>query len=112
MTSYRTWHSGLQLERTNLAWRRTALVVFGLGLAAPRLAWENVGGWSLLISGAVAAGALALFAGAGRRYTRAREVLLAGEGLLPDGRLVLLACVLTALLAGFGVVIVVGHLLT
>ncbi len=101
------WDSGLQLERTALAWRRIALALLGLALAAPRFTWPLLEAWALLPAALAAAGALALLAGSHRRYHRSRRSLR-DASRLPDGRLPLLASCATALLAALALVAVLS----
>ncbi len=80
---------GLQPERTGLAWRRTLLTLAVTALIALRLLPPVLGAWSLGVglAGLLAAGVLWLLAG--RRARRVQSALLAAEGPLPDGALLL-----------------------
>ena len=96
--------SGLQPERTALAWRRLALVLLGLTLATTRLLWPILKTWALLPTLAIATAAALLLAESHRRYLNH----LGSMTTPPDGRLPLfasLACVVAALLV---LVVVIG----
>ncbi|WP_347349255.1 DUF202 domain-containing protein [Nigerium sp.] len=90
---------GMQVERTNLAWRRTVLALVTVAAGGLRLVWGShpvlaVGG-----AGAVLAGALALFWAAGRAHRRAHALLTSSsddhvaiaDGALPAAMATLLA---------------------
>lgn len=98
MSSGRSLGTGLQPERTTLAWQRVGLAFLGFGLALPRLAWPLAEAWSLLPAGLVVTGAWLLLADARRRYLRARHAG-AGTAATPDGRQPLLAAATALLLA-------------
>lgn len=66
---------GLQPERTLLAWRRVFLILIGLAVALPRLAWPALGEWSLGAAAAIAAVAVALLLWGGRGYRPADPAL-------------------------------------
>jgi len=100
------WDAGLQPERTSLAWQRTALAFFGLGLAVPKLAWTALGAWSILPAGVVVVGALALFVVGQRRYRRTHDALTGDSGYRHDGRLPLLATLVGILLAVVALILV------
>ncbi len=85
------WDKGLQPERTGLAWRRAALAFLGIGLVVPRVAWAELGPWSVLAAAILAVGAVALLAAGHRRYGELHQALRAGRGRMPDGRLPALA---------------------
>ena len=96
----RVWDTGLQPERTNLAWSRSAVAFLVLGLAAPRALWIVLGPWSLLPAAILLAGSAALLAMSRRRYALAHHALIhSSSPQLPDGRLPALATGL-ALLCG------------
>ena len=77
---------GLQVERTLLAWRRTALAVAVLSAAGMRFTLELIG-WSAVVIGSAGVGfGLLAYVSAQRRYRRLRRVFgpnqpLAGNGL-------------------------------
>lgn len=103
----RVWDPGLQPERTSLAWRRLAMAMLGLALAAPRLVWPIFGGWAGVPTVVVAAGAVALLIGTHRRYLATHDSLKTNhQELLPDGGLVLLTALTALALAAFGLTIV------
>jgi len=107
----RVWDEGLQPERTTLAWRRAALAFLGLGLAAPKLLWPALGGWSLLPAVAVLGGAAVLFLAAHDRYVLTHRTLVRGrQPRLPDGRLPLLATGLALTVAAMGVLFIATDL--
>lgn len=107
------WDSGLQIERSNLAWRRTALgLTAALALASRFLTGSHPWAGLVLPLAAVAAGGAVMAAAARRsgrfdRWLRARE---AGEAVpkAPGGRLLFTAAVLAALTAVAGVCLVVS----
>jgi uncharacterized membrane protein YidH (DUF202 family) len=99
----------MQPERTTLAWQRTALAFLVLGLAALRVGWASLGGWSLLPSGIVVVGAIAILVASRRRYLR--SVSSAPAGRAADGRLPLLATSLALVLGVLGAALVVPLLL-
>ena len=86
----------LAVERTHLAWRRTALGLFGGGIAAAHLLQEYVGlsAWSIAGLGLVAAAALTI--SSHRRH-------LVGRSVPPGGRLVT-ACALSLVVMGVAAV--------
>ncbi|GAA1818214.1 DUF202 domain-containing protein [Agromyces neolithicus] len=93
--------SGLQLERTLLAWRRTCLAL-GLGSAVMvRFAAEALGATAVVLGlvglGAAAAG----YARAAVRYRRAHHGLT-GSGELPIDGLALALVTVTLVLIGVG----------
>lgn len=93
---------GMQLERTSLAWQRTALGLVAASLAAGR-GLEHVFGlaaWGAAGVGVTAA--VCLFVGAHRRYRSGRRHLSRIDpGSLPTGaRTVLATAALTAVLGG------------
>ena len=105
----RVWDSGLQPERTSLAWLRLSLALVGLALASLRFTWPMLGAWSLVPTALVAAAAVVLTGRSRRRYLHAHDTLLAGRPHdLPDGRLTATAAVAALLLAATALVVVVG----
>lgn len=101
------WDTGVQNERTALAWQRTALALFGAVLLAARLGFRQ---WPVVT--AVALGpalglAVAMLCMSSRRYHRAHAAL---NGLRhgPGGRLPLFAATSITLLglAALGAVLV------
>ncbi len=102
--------TGLQLERTSLAWRRLALALLALSLAVLRLGWPVIGGWTLVPAGVVAAGATTLLVVSHRRYLSSHHLLTSGTGLpLPDGRLIALTVLSAMTLAVVAVVVVAAQ---
>lgn len=94
--------AGLQPERTSLAWQRTALALFVVGLALPRFGWAQLGGWSWLAAALVVAGGC-LLALRGRRRALAPR---ASPGV--DGRLPLVATLVTVLVGLLAAVLLAG----
>ncbi len=96
----RPWDSGLQIERTRLAWQRTALSGLAVSLAIARLV--AIYSWPL----GVAVGLVAVVATAGvavastHRYRKGNTALPYGAAL-PDARAFLALSVLV-LATGFG----------
>jgi uncharacterized membrane protein YidH (DUF202 family) len=102
------WSTGLQLERTSLAWRRLALALLALSLALPRLGWQVMGPWTLAPACVVAAGAITLLATSHRRYLSAHRALTAGtDRPLPDGRLIMTTVLSAAVLAAVALLILI-----
>ncbi|GAB3602964.1 DUF202 domain-containing protein [Microbacterium aureliae] len=102
---------GLQPERTELAWRRTALAVAVGSLVALRLlpavlqdAWWIAPG----IAGLLAAGGL--WIASDRRYARVHEATSAAgaHAPLPDGRLPLALAALATAAATTGLVVILA----
>lgn len=108
MSGSRTvWDSGLQPERTYLAWRRLALALLGLAVAIPRLAWAALGPWTVVPALLVGAGAVVLLGGGHRRYRRTHTVLTSPvPATLPDGRLALFTAIVALVLAAVALIIV------
>lgn len=98
---------GLQPERTALAWQRTALAFFVLGLAVPGFAWQVLEAWAILPSAVVLSAAAVLFLAARHRYRRPGTGPGTGPGRL-DGRLPLLATLTALLIAAVAMVAVLG----
>lgn len=102
---------GLQPERTELAWRRTALSVFIGSLVALRLLpvalgstfWITPGLMGLIL-------AATLWSSARRRYRRGSRALdsLGAGGHLPDGSLLGLTAVATAMIGILGTILVLA----
>lgn len=96
-SDHRVWDSGLQPERTALAWKRLSLALVAIALLATRLTWPAFGVWAIPPTAAVAAVAIVLYSAAQHRYLGHHTHLTAGTPRsLPDGRLILV----TALTAG------------
>lgn len=94
------WDSGLQSERTKLAWQRTALSTLAFSLVVTRLiAFHS---WQLAVVLGILAAAAALLVGitAASRYRRANRALH-GSLTLPDARSFGALCVLV-IIAGLG----------
>lgn len=75
--------SGLQPERTALAWRRLALILLGFALASTRLLWPTLGAWALLPTSALATAALILLSASQRRYLGHQPGRTTPDGWLP-----------------------------
>lgn len=78
---------GLQLERTELAWRRTALGLVVLGAVAARLLLDVSLLAAALAATAGALGSLGLWVASRRSYRRRRAALLSSSPRLPGGGL-------------------------
>ncbi len=87
---------GLQPERTDLAWRRTALSIVVGGLVGLRLLPSVLGSGGAVLAGVGTVAGLACGLLAARRSRRTLAFLRHGEGELPDGRLNLALVVITA----------------
>jgi uncharacterized membrane protein YidH (DUF202 family) len=99
MTGRHLFDPGLQPERTELAWRRTALALAAGSLAALRLLPPVLGTWSITIGLAGIATTAALWSSASHRARRIQRALLDNTGPLPDGRLLLVLTALTVIAA-------------
>lgn len=77
--SDRPFDAGLQLERSALAWRRTALALSAASLAALRSMPDVLGVWALVPTGAGAAASVAALFLAHRRYRRIHTALSSSE---------------------------------
>lgn len=99
---------GLQIERTTLAWRRTALAVAVGSLVAMRLLPEMLGGIGWIVPGSAGlAGALWMWWMARRRHRAFLEHVAAGAAPRVGGAVALCAIAVgTALAGGFGVLVV------
>ncbi|HET9650282.1 MAG TPA: DUF202 domain-containing protein [Microlunatus sp.] len=97
--------SGLQSERTELAWRRTALSMLVGSFLAWRLLAPSLGWWAAAIglAGLLLTASLAVLA---RRRSRRAERALSGSEVMPDGGVLLLLAA-SAAAAGLGGVIYV-----
>jgi uncharacterized membrane protein YidH (DUF202 family) len=107
MTMPAMFDSGLQPERTTLAWRRTAISLLVGSVVAARLLAGGLGWWAIAVgaTGLTVAGTVwALAADRGRRATRA----LAENELMPGGGLLLFLGVFVAVTAAVGVVYVLA----
>ena len=88
--------SGLQPERTELAWQRASLALIGVSLGSIKITWTFLGPWSLLCCGMVALSGVVLMWASRRRYGRVHRWLTRHDGRPPrleDGRLPLLATI-------------------
>lgn len=98
---------GLQIERTELAWRRTALSIaigalLSLRVLPPALPGDAAG-WGLAPGAVGLLSACALWLAAHRRRSRVEAALHRGSSDLPGGGLPFALAVLTI---GFGVIAV------
>lgn len=104
----RVWDSGLQPERTSLAWLRLSLALVGLALASLRFTWPIIGAWSLVPAALVTVAAVVLMGRSRRRYLDVHTTPGSGRPHdLPDGRLTATAAVAALLLAATALVVVV-----
>ncbi len=106
MTQPTSFASGLQPERTALAWRRTTLSLLLGSVVSFRLLSPAIGAWSALVGciGLLVTGIVWVLAG--RRQRRA-VAAVDGSAELPGGGLLFFLCVSTALAAAVGVIYVV-----
>lgn len=92
---------GLQPERTALAWRRTVLTIAVGAVVALRILPSSLGSsaavWVVGVGAATAAWIWAI-----RRGRRTLEVLVSGQGVLPDGTLPLVLSISVSLGAAVG----------
>ncbi len=94
----RVWDRGLQLERTSLAWTRSALAMLGAGALVVRLlATRDQPVVAVSCAVALVVMAAAVLVLAARRYRHADAALREG-GMLPDGRVVALLTAATGVL--------------
>lgn len=101
MTTPAMYESGLQPERTTLAWRRTVISLLVGSVAAARVLAGGIGTWAVAVAvtGVVLTGLIwSMAAERGRRATRA----LADGALLPGGGLLLFLSVVVAAAAAVG----------
>ena len=77
--SDRPFDAGLWVERTALAWRRTALAVAVGSLAALRILPEVLGAWALIPTALGAGVAIVALGLTHRRYRRIHTILTASE---------------------------------
>jgi putative membrane protein len=105
MTVPTMFESGLQPERTALAWRRTVISLLLGSVVASRLLAGGIGGWALAVgaSGVVLTGLIWFLAA--ERGRRANRAVTDGE-FLPGGGLLLLLSVVVAAAAAVGIVYV------
>lgn len=96
----RPWDSGLQIERTKLAWQRTALSTLVFSLVVARLLATQSVVVAVIIGLLAALAALALGLTATVRHHRGNRALYA-QAPLPDARSYAALCALT-LVAGAG----------
>jgi uncharacterized membrane protein YidH (DUF202 family) len=87
------WDAGLQPERTELAWRRTALSIAVISLVAIRLLPLELGSWLWAAPGVVGVIiSAAIWRAAKNRQRATVEALRRGAGHeMPDARLLLVA---------------------
>lgn len=99
--------AGLQPERTVLAWTRTCASLVGGTLVGLKLVPAEVGGWATAPCVAVLGAAVTVGVLARRRADHVRRALLADQGVVADGRLLLGLATLVAAAAGLAVLVVV-----
>ena len=99
-TPPRPWDSGLQIERTKLAWQRTALSTFVFSLVVTRLIATRSVVVAVIIGLLAAIAALTLGLTATLRHHRGTRALYA-QSPLPDARSFAALCALTVV-AGIG----------
>lgn len=80
------WDPGLQVERTSLAWTRTALALIGCGLLTVRVLATGTSTLAVVVAAVLLPVWAATMTAGGRRYQRARADLVRGAPL-PDGLL-------------------------
>ena len=91
------WDSGLQPERTRLAWRRTVAALAVGALVSLRVLPPVLGDWAAVAGGIGLVAGVALWVAATRRARAVDRAVRTPGRALPDGRLLLmLAVVITA----------------
>jgi putative membrane protein len=109
--SERVWDSGLQAERTALAWRRTSLAMAVAAVGAGRLAAPALGVVAIALAGLGLIQAVGVSVLAHRRYGVTHRSLLATAYLtdVPEGGLPMASLALSGLvIGGLAVGIVLG----
>ncbi|MFF2487610.1 DUF202 domain-containing protein [Microbacterium sp. NPDC058062] len=103
------WDAGLQPERTELAWRRTALSIAVISLVAIRLLPAELGSWLWAAPGIVGViVSAALWRAAKSRQRATVEALRRGAGHeLPDAWLLLMLAGVTTLVGVGGVLLLI-----
>jgi uncharacterized membrane protein YidH (DUF202 family) len=96
----RPWDSGLQSERTKLAWQRTALSTLAFSLVVTRLIAFHSWPLAAVVAGLAGIAALAVAVSSTGRYRRINRALH-GSTALPDARSFVALCAL-AVVAGIG----------
>ena len=95
----RPFDPGLQVERTSLAWTRTALALAVAGAVVARLTVDRLGVIAVVLGLVAVGSAVVLGAIAGARHRRVVASLLNNGTLSSDGRVLALA-VVSVLAAG------------
>lgn len=110
MSDTRPPGSGLQPERTDLAWRRTALAVAATSLVGLRVLPAHAPGWPSLVPGLLGLlTAIVLLVAGERRYRTTRRRLTAATPAPINGGLTLLVTAVScALLAAGGLTALLG----
>lgn len=98
--------SGLQLERTSLAWSRTSLALALAGAIVTRLTVDRLGAVAVILGFVAVATATATATIAGVRYRRA-TVALSHGGTLPTNGTMMACASASALAAGVAAAIFV-----
>lgn len=96
--SEQPFDTGLQPERTALAWRRTALALVVGSLVCLRVLPPVLGGWALIPALAGLSGAIAVFVASERRYASHHRILTSADSdriALPGGGLIVAVAGLT-----------------
>jgi uncharacterized membrane protein YidH (DUF202 family) len=107
MTMPEMYRSGLQSERTSLAWRRTALSLLVGSVVSYRVLAPAIGWWSVVIGTVGVVTTIVVWVLARRRSRRSARALAEGV-LLPGGGLLLLLGATVALAAVVGLLYVLG----
>ncbi len=101
--STKVWDPGLQPERTGLAWVRLGLGMMAISFAVLRVAWGQLGWWSVPAAlAALLSGVLLLLVGH-RRYNGWLASLSTSDALASGGTLPLVITLVTLLLGVTGV---------
>lgn len=98
-----TWDRGVQIERTKLAWQRTALSATGCSLVIARFVGVHSIPAGIALGLLAVIGGIAVGTGASRRYRRTVRALHRSDSI-PDGRVFALMTGLL-LITGLGALI-------
>ncbi|MDN5725194.1 MAG: DUF202 domain-containing protein [Propionibacteriales bacterium] len=101
------WDRGLQVERTKLAWQRTALSATGCSLVIARFVGIHSVAAGVAIAFVAIVGGICVGMGASRRYRRSVRALHHATAL-PDGRVFAMVTGLLVITGVAAIVLLVG----